>query len=178
MTYKLYEYQKKQFEKPEFERLYGVFRNIEMPLLPILEDMQRTGVNINQKMLKELYDKYDTKLKEAEQIVYKEIEPYKDAIQEYKIKHYKDKLDYPINIGSPLQLSILFYKIIGYKTKSGKGTGVHELEEIDSPLTRALLEYRKVQKLIDAFIVALPKRIEPTTGKIHTNLNQYRSRNR
>ena len=175
MTYELYKYQKEQFDKKEFHKLYEVFRNIEMPLLPILEDMQRTGVNLNQKMLKQQYDKYNAKLQEYENLVYKEIEPYKEQIQTYRVEHYKDKLDDPINIGSPAQLSILFYKIIGYKTKSGKGTGVHELEEINSPLTNALLEYRKALKLIDAFLVALPKRIEPTTGKIHTSLNQYRS---
>ena len=44
---------------------------------------------------------------------------------------------------------------------------------INTPLTLALLEYRKMEKLIDAFLVALPKRIEPSTGKIHTSLNQY-----
>ena len=86
---------------------------------------------------------------------------------------YNHKLDDPINLGSPSQLSTLFYNIIGYKTKSGKGTGVEDLEEINSDLTRALLEYRKMSKLIDAFLVALPKQIEPSTGKIHTYLNQY-----
>ena len=50
---------------------------------------------------------------------------------------------------------ILFYKILGYKTKSGKGTGVNELNEINTPLTQALLEYRKMEKLIDAFLIAL-----------------------
>ena len=71
------------------------------------------------------------------------------------------------------QLSILFYDIIGYKTKEGRGTGVKELERINTPLTKALIEYRKMEKLIDAFLVALPKQIEPSTGKIHTTLNQY-----
>ena len=82
-------------------------------------------------------------------------------------------MDDPILISSPAQLSILFYDILKYKTKAGKGTGVNELKEINTPLTLALLEYRKMEKLIDAFLVALPKRIEPSTGKIHTSLNQY-----
>ena len=55
----------------------------------------------------------------------------------------------------------------------GRGTGVHELEEINSPLTKALIEYKKMEKLIDAFLIALPRRVEPSTGKIHTSLNQY-----
>lgn len=128
---------------------------------------------MNQGMLNELYKKYDDKLQIAQMEVYKEIEIYKEQIKEYRLKHYNAKLDDPINIGSPAQLSILFYDIIGYKTKSGKGTGIAELQEIDSPLTKALLDYRKMSKLIDAFLVALPKKIQPVTGKIHTQLNPY-----
>lgn len=173
MTYELYEYQKNKINKPEFEGIKYVYENIELPILPIITKMQRYGVNINQGMLDELYQKYLERLKKAEVDVLKEIEKYEDKIQEYKIKHYNHKLSDPIMITSPMQLSILFYDIIGYKTKSGKGTGVSELEEINTPLTKALLEYRKMSKLIDAFLVALPKKIEPTTSKIHTQLNQY-----
>jgi len=124
-------------------------------------------------MLKELYNKYSAKLEKAKTQVLEELKPYEDQIQEYRIKNYTKKLDDPINLSSPTQLSILFYDIIGYKTKSGKGTGVNELQEINSPLTNALLEFRKMEKLIDAFLVALPKNIEPFDGKIHTSLNQY-----
>lgn len=173
MTLALFNYQKEYFDRPENEGLKSVFHTIEMPLLPILEDMQRTGVNINTKMLDELYKKYSEKLAIAEKQVYDEIKPYENDIQTYRIQHYDKKLDDPILLSSPSQLSILFYDILKYKTKSGKGTGVNELQEINTPLTKALLEYRKMQKLIDAFLIALPKQIEPTTGKIHTSLNQY-----
>lgn len=173
MTYKLFQYQYKRMNEPDMQGIKYVFENIEMPLLPILEDMQRTGVHINNKMLKELYEKYSIRLEEAKKKVYDEIKPYENQIQEYRIKHYNKKLDDPILISSPAQLSILFYDILKYKTKAGKGTGVNELKEINTPLTLALLEYRKMEKLIDAFLVALPKRIEPSTCKIHTSLNQY-----
>lgn len=173
MTLHLFEYQYKEFSKPELSNLLYVLQNIEMPLLPILEDMQRTGVNINQNMLKQLYNKYSERLEKAKVVVYKEIDKHKEEIDKYRITHYNKKLDDPILISSPSQLSILFYDILHYKTKSGKGTGVHELEEINTDLTKALLEYRKMEKLIDAFLIALPKRIEPSTGKIHTSLNQY-----
>ena len=175
MTFKLYEYQKKILDQPDMSGIKSVFETIEMPLLPILEDMQRVGVNMNQQMLKELYDKYSAKLEIAQKQVYQELEPYKDAIHQYKIIHYNKKLDEPINISSPSQLSILFYEIIGYKTKSGKGTGVNELQEINSPLTKALLEYRKLEKIIDAFLISLPRNVSKFDGKIHTSLNPYRS---
>ena len=173
MTLELYEYQVAKMNKPEFKGIKYVMENIEMPLLPILEDMQRTGVNINQGMLNDLYEKYSIKLDEAKVAVNAELDKVADDIKKYRLQHYDVKLDNPINISSPAQLSILFYQILGYKTKSGKGTGINELQEIDTPLTRALIDYRKMEKLIDAFLVALPKRIEPSTGKIHTNLNQY-----
>ena len=173
MTLALYEYQKAKMDKPEFSGIKYVFENIEMPLLPILEDMQRTGVNINQGMLNDLYEKYSVKLEEARSRVNAELDKYSDDIERFRREHYDIKLDKPINISSPAQLSVLFYKIIGYKTKSGKGTGVNELQEINTPLTNALLDFRKMEKLIDAFLVALPKRIEPYDNKIHTSLNQY-----
>ena len=173
MTLELYEYQKSKMDKPEFKGIKYVMENIEMPLLPILEDMQRTGVNINQGMLQDLYEKYSMKLEEAKLKVNAELEKDSEKIKTYRLQHYDVKLDDPINISSPTQLSTLFYKILGYKTKSGKGTGVNELMEINTPLTQAILEFRKMEKLIDAFLVALPKRIEPSTGKIHTSLNQY-----
>lgn len=173
MTYELYQYQNKVLNTPDLEGVKKVFFEIEMPLLPILVDMQVNGVNINTQMIDTLYQKYSERLEKAKSTVYGEIEKYKDKIEEYRIKHYDHKLEDPINISSPKQLSILFYNIIGYKTKSGRGTGVHELQEINTPLTNAMLEYRKMEKMIDAFLVALPKQIEPTTGKIHTSLNQY-----
>ena len=103
---------------------------------------------------------------------YEEINKYKTQIDEYKITHPKNPLEDPINLKSEKQLSVLFYDIIGYKTKAGKGTGREILQEINDPLTKALLELRTLTKLIDAFIVSLPGFIEPTTGRIHTNLNQ------
>lgn len=173
MTYELYLYQKAKMDTPDMKGIKYVFENIEIPLTPILVDMQRTGVNMNQAMIKELYNKYAARLEDAKVRVYDEIKPYEKDIEEYRIKHYNKKLDNPISISSPAQLSILFYEIIKYKTKSGKGTGINELQEINTPLTKALIEYRKMEKLIDAFLVALPKRIEPSTGKVHTSLNQY-----
>ena len=173
MTLKLYQYQKSVLDREDMKGVKDVFLNIEMPLIPILVDMQRTGVNMNQKMIQELYEKYNERLEIAKDKVYDEIKPYTNEINKYRIQHYNKKLDDPISISSPAQLSILFYDILKYKTKSGKGTGVHELEEINTPLTKALLEYRKMSKLIDAFLIALPRNVEPTTGKIHTSLNQY-----
>ena len=115
MTWELYLWQKQLLDKPEMSGVRNVFHNIEMPLLPILEDMQRTGVNLNEKMLSQFYDKYNSQLQIAEQKVYEEINKYSNEIQTYRIEHSDCKLEDPINIGSPTQLSTLFYKILKYK---------------------------------------------------------------
>ena len=172
MTYELYEYQKNLLNQKGYEGMKYVLEEIEMPLIPILSDMNWDGVNINMQMLKQLELKYRAKLEEAKVKVDAELSKYDEDVKEYRRKHYNAKIDFPVKVSSPVQLGILFYDIIGYKTKSGKGTGNGELQEINSPLTNALIEYRKMEKLIDAFLVALPKQIEKTDGKIHTSLNQ------
>ena len=174
MTLELFEYQKKILDQPDFAGVKYVMENIEMPLLPILEDMQRTGVNLNSTMCSDLKVKYEIRLAEASDKVYSEIAKYQEEINDYIATHYKQKLDNPINLSSPTQLSILFYDIIGYKLKKGgRGTGIAELQEINTDLTNALIEYRKAEKLIDAFLVALPAQISKYDNKIHTSLNQY-----
>ncbi len=173
MTLELFEYQYKIFNEPDYAGVKYVMENIEMPLLPILEDMQRTGVNLNMAMCEEFKEKYSIRLAEAEKKVQAEINKHKDKIDEYRIQHFNAKLDDPILLTSPSQLSILFYDILGYKLKDAKsrGTGRAELQEINTDLTKALLEYRAMQKLIDAFIVALPERVDKKfDNKIHTSL--------
>lgn len=174
MTYQLYEWQKEYLSKPEHKKMLDVLINIEIPLIPVLSEMYRYGVNINEKMLEQLYKKYNERLEKAKEQVYAEIQKNQDLIDKYIREHRKCKLDNPINIASPVQLAVLFYDILGYKpSKDGRGTGVEDLERLNTDLTNALLEYRKMSKLIDAFLVSLPKQIEPMDGKIHTSLNQY-----
>ncbi len=58
MTFDLFKYQYNVLNQPDMKGIKNVFETIEMPLLPILEDMQRTGINMNNEMLKELYNTY------------------------------------------------------------------------------------------------------------------------
>ena len=174
MTYQLYEWQKEYLSKPEHKKMLEVLMNIEIPLIPVLSEMYRYGVNINEKMLEQLYKKYNERLEVAKEQVYTEIAKHQTEIDNYIKKQKKCKLENPVNIASPVQLAILFYDILGYEvSKDGRGTGVEDLERLNTDLTNALLEYRKMSKLIDAFLVSLPKQIEPMDGKIHTRLNQY-----
>lgn len=171
MTYKLFEWQYSILDT-EFAESKDLFLNIENPLSYYVAEMQRTGVEYDKKASDELSAALMEQQKEQEKLVYAEIDKYKSQIDEYKITHPKNPLEDPINLKSEKQLSCLFYEIIGYKTKAGKGTGKEILQEINDDLCKALLQLRTLTKLIDAFIVSLPGFIEPTTGRIHTNLNQ------
>lgn len=171
MTYKLWEWQYSILDT-EFAESKDLFLNIENPLSYYVAEMQRTGVVYDKEASDELSKELYEAQAEKEKVVYSEIAKYQQQIDEYKLTHPKNPLENPINLKSEKQLSVLFYEIIGYKTKEGKGTGKEILKEINTPLTKAILELRTLTKLIDAFIVSLPGFIEPTTGRIHTNLNQ------
>ena len=95
----------------------------------------------------------------------------------YKVGKSKlDQLEEPINLASPTQLAILFYDILGLKTKAeDRSTGEEALIELSksSPIAEMLLERRGVVKLLDAFINSLPEKVNPKTGKIHGSFHQY-----
>lgn len=156
MTYKIWQWQKEILDT-EFYESKDLFLNIENPLSYYVAEMQRTGVTYDMEKSDELKTMLETEQHEKESIVYAEIEKYRSQIDEYKITHPKTLLEEPINLKSEKQLSILFYDIIKYKTKEGKGTGREVLKEINTPLTNALLELRTLTKLIDAFITSLPR---------------------
>lgn len=156
MTYKLFEWQRSILDT-EFAESKDLFLNIENPLSYYVAEMQRTGVIYDKEKSNELKETLEAEQKEKEKIVYAEIEKYRSKIDEYKIANPRNPLEEPINLKSEKQLSVLFYDIIGYKTKAGKGTGREILQEIGSPLTKALMELRTLTKLIDAFILSLPR---------------------
>lgn len=166
MTYKLWEWQHSILDT-EFAESKDLFLNIENPLTYYVAEMQRTGVEYDKEASDELSAALFEQQAEAEKKVYEEIDKYKSQIEEYKLTHPKNPLENPINLKSEKQLSCLFYEIIGYKTKAGKGTGREILQEINDDLCKALLQLRTLTKLIDAFIVSLP-RIYRTNNRQNT----------
>ena len=105
--------------------------------------------------------------------------PHFDPVlnKRYKIGKSKlDQLEDPINLASPTQLAILFYDILGLKTKAeDRSTGEEALTELSkkSPIAKILLDRRGVVKLLDAFINSLPEKVNSKTGKIHGSFHQY-----
>ena len=175
MTYKLFEHQREFFEQKGNEELYKLFKDVEVPLVQVTADMQRTGVAIDMDLAKRLKTEYDDKLADITKQVNEEIDKFEDKIIKYRMTHYNTKLQEPINFNSSEQLAILLYDIIGcVNPDKEKPRGVDEkaLKHINIPLTNAILEYRTVNKLLSTYIDAIPARIEPTDGRLHASFNQ------
>lgn len=191
MTYELYKYQSRflcENPSPEHEDLkscYYVLMNIEMPLVPIILDAELRGVKLDLNTANKLKEEYTLKLEDCKKRFNDIVEPIKDLVMQF-IKFNattisKPKLEWPINFDSPLQISELLFKVLKVDSKNGTSTGVKELNsilestknDIVKELIKTLLDYRKVQKLLTTYIEKLPNEINPKTGKIHCNFNQY-----
>ena len=147
-----------------------VFFNIEMPIVEVVVAMEDTGVALDTEYAKELEVKYTRLKQEAQDKVYALLEEDQQDIEKYIRTHAGCKLDSPINLGSPQQLSILFYDILEYPSvdkKKPRGTGKKILQAWKTPLADALLEYKAVDKLLGTFIIKLPKNLNPNDGRIH-----------
>lgn len=143
------------------ENLFGLYTDVELPLVPVLADMEYVGVRIDTSALKAAAEG----MEERSHTLCEEI--YEIAGEEF-------------NVGSPAQVGeILFGKMKldpkAKKTKSGQfSTSEEVLEKIAwmSPIVGKILEYRQIKKLLSTYLNALPEVINPKTGRIHTNYNQ------
>ncbi len=141
--------------------LGSLYRDIELPLTPVLADMERTGIKVNPKSLHELSGSMEKQLTELTARI------YQAAGTEF-------------NINSPKQLGeVLFEKLnlpSGRKTRKtgGYSTDQAVLEElaVSYEIPRLILEYRQVAKLKSTYVDALPALINPDTGRVHTSFNQ------
>lgn len=171
-TYRLYEYQEKEFEK--IPSVKSVFDKIEMPLLEVICHMEDVGVKIDFDYAKELSRKYHKRLEETTYEVQQEISKFNDKIQQYNILNPTKQLSLPINPSSPVQLAILFYDVLKIKEidkKNPRGTGVEILEKLDMPLAKSILKLRKIEKLLGTYIDKLPE-VAGKDGRIRASFNQ------
>lgn len=148
---------------PRIESLPGlkrIFEEIEMPLVPILANMERYGVLIDPKKLKEQGKELEKRLAKLEQ------EAYRLAGKKF-------------NINSPKQLQEILFEILKLpilqKTPTGQpSTADQVLQElsIEFALPHVIIEYRSLTKLISTYTNRLVEQISPETGRIHTSYNQ------
>lgn len=150
---------------PELEKkaLREVFDTLQMPLLPVLVNMEQAGVAIDVPYLQEMSGRLGAQLKEIETRIYEMAE-----ISDGKL-----------NINSPKQLSDLLFVKLGLPTKGvaktslGYSTDAAVLDDLKDahPVIPAILEYRELSKLKGTYVDALPQLINPKTGRLHTSFN-------
>ena len=145
--------------KLESAGLESVYSDIELPLVEILFEMERIGVRIDTAALEKAGGEMELELERLT------AEIYRLAGQEF-------------NINSTVQLGEVFEKLnfeVTRRTKTGRiSTSVDVLEELAAKyeLPRLIMEYREIAKLKSTYVDALPRLINPRTGRVHTTLNQ------
>ena len=178
-TYELYEYQKTLLNRRVLAGPYNVFKNIEMPLIPVVADMEDRGVCLDFDVCKNLHEKYHKIREERQKQADEAIAMYKDEIDNYKMKNPNNKLSDPISLSSFTQLAILFYDILGLESpdkKAPRGTGEDILKHFaqgkEKNLCEAILGMRNVEKLLGTYIDKMPE-IALEDGRVHASYNQY-----
>ena len=170
-TYLLYEKQLELFSEKGMERLFNLYKEIEIPVIDVCVDMEDYGICVDTDILKNLDKKYKEAVKKIREELLEMLVPYTD-----KIEYYQSigKLDKPITFDSPQQLQFLLFDIM--KTPSsrefGKSTSKEALKEMDTPIAKKLLEHRHYTKLISSFTEKIPSIISSKDGKLHSNFNQ------
>lgn len=146
-------------EQLEEKNLTTVLKNIEMPLIEVLNSMEEEGIMISP----EYFHKFGEEVGEKLEILEKEI---------YKIAGGS------FNLNSPKQLAEVLFINLNIapvkKTKTGLSTNVEVLEELEArgeEIAKYILEYRKLSKLKSTYIDALPKAVDEN-NRIHTSFNQ------
>jgi DNA polymerase-1 len=142
------------------EPLLSVYENIEMPLVAVLSTMERTGVRVDARILKQQSAELGDRLAELE------AEAHAEAGQ-------------PFNLGSPKQIQAILFDAMGLpvlvKTPKGQpSTSEAALQELAEtyPLPRLILEHRALAKLRSTYTEALPECINPRTGRVHSSYRQ------
>ncbi len=137
----------------------ALFRDVEMPLMEVLADMERTGVRIDAAFLRKMSQSLEGDISGLESRIY-------------------ELAGEKFNINSPKQLAQILFEKLGLtptkRTKTGYSTNVDVLEELGQthPLPREILSYRSLAKLKSTYVDALPAIVNPDTGRVHTSFNQ------
>ncbi|MFH1863112.1 MAG: DNA polymerase I [bacterium] len=141
------------------EGFTDLLNNLELPLLPVLLEMEYNGVALDLRLLAHISAEMGVRLEELTEVI------YRLAGTEF-------------NINSTQQLAHILFDKLQLKpikrTKTGYSTDVEVLEKLAplDPLPRTLLEYRQIQKLKSTYVDALPRMVNPVTGRVHTSFNQ------
>jgi len=144
----------------EAQHMYELYRDIEIPLVGVLADLEWAGIEIDRALFVSLKERFARERQRVEQ------EIYVSAGGEF-------------NINSNPQLRKVLFERLGLpsskRTSTGPSTDVtvlQELAEAGHELPVLLMEYRELSKLESTYIDALPALVNPHTGRLHTSFNQ------
>jgi DNA polymerase-1 len=160
VTFRAVDYLQPQLEE---KGLLDLYHTLEMPLVPIITEMEQAGVTLAVNYLRELSQRLTTQIKALENEIYALSGGYGS-----------------FNINSPKQLNDVLFGKLGLsveglkKTTHGYSTDAATLEGLRGthPIIREILEYRELTKLQGTYVDALPELVNPQTGRIHTSYNQ------
>ncbi|MFC1997530.1 DNA polymerase I [Chloroflexota bacterium] len=151
----------------ESAQLTDLFKEMEMPLVAVLADMEMAGISLDVDFLDDMSQTLTTRLTEIQNQVY-------------------GLVGEPFNLNSTQQLSHALFEILKLnppdrtrKTASGHystAAGVLEAMGRTHPVVELILEHRELSKLRSTYVDALPRQINPQTGRVHTSFNQSGSR--
>jgi DNA polymerase-1 len=137
----------------------SLLNEIELPLVPVLMNMETAGIAIDRPFLQDLSDEITARLQTIEQRIH-------------------EIAGEPLNIGSNRQVATLLFEKLGLRTgrrtKTGYSVDSDVLESIraEHPIIELLLEHRTYAKLKSTYVDALPQQVNPQTGRVHTSFNQ------
>jgi len=149
-----------QKELEQEPRLLHICETLEFPLVSVLAAMEYRGISIDTRHLAATSESVGSQLLQLRETIH-------SAAGE------------SFNIDSPKQLSHILFEVLGLPTKkttkTGFSTNVEVLEELAPlhPIVGNLLKYRSLQKIKTTYIDALPKILNPETGRVHTSFNQH-----
>jgi len=143
------------------EGLWQLFADVEMPLVPVLVHMERSGISLDTKLLNQMSLRLGEQLRELEKEIY-------------------NSVGHQFNINSPRQLgSVLFeeLQLPGTRKKGSYSTAAPVLEALREvhPVAGYILDYRQLSKLKSTYIDSLPELVNSKTGRVHTSFNQTRT---
>ncbi|MBQ3441541.1 DNA polymerase I [Candidatus Saccharibacteria bacterium] len=153
-----YQTELQEFEK--YPKLYNIYTNFDLPLIPVLYKMEEKGMLIDRTYFKNLKKEYEENLRGLEKKIY-------------------DLAGTIFNINSPIQLSEVLFTKLNLPTKGikkttrGYSTGAKELDKLknENPIIAEIIKYREAAKLLSTYIIPMPD-LADKNGRIHTTFTQ------
>jgi DNA polymerase I len=157
ITFRLYLYLKERLEKEP--QLKTLFEQVEMPLVPVLAEMEYNGVSLDTRVLRKMSGEISETLEGVTERIY-------------------EQAGTVFNIDSPKQLGEVLFDRLGLTpvrvSKTGRSTDAAVLEQLsgEHPVIELVLQYRALSKLRNTYVDKLGTLINPRTGRVHASFNQ------